>query len=502
MRRYLSRSFGQRLKGNRTYHQKPLGKSAVFQNTIFLLCSKDLFRFRKRKGSSRFCYCNVSFFVLLALYTAQSLRKSIKFISQQVNRMRTSSVQLATRQISSTYRTHAQQVKGYHEVSYLEKGEPLNVLQLSTHDDAKTSPFSMDWSALPSTSWVCVEMKAVPWNPADMNSVQGTYASPYDSVEAAEASAVLSQSHFSPKRTVAGSSGIGVVSEMTASKDNRFAVGDWVTVAQPGLGTMRSSVWAPASSWIKISRGSELFEKHGDGISTIFQLGGTALRMLRDFQVLRPGDCVIQNAGNSGVGWMASQLAAAHDVSMVSLVRRGTRSAESFNTLVDHLKTKGRNTRVIAEEDLCDQASMQDFRRELQLVSHRPRVLALNAVGGDSAGKLLKLLDRHGTLVTYGGMSMKPLSISAGHLIFQDIKVVGYWNSRWMLQHSLSQQQAMTDELVDLVLSKEIVGPPVRVFPLSDFQQGIKNDLQQGKETIRNKVVFDVAISGHQKSIV
>ncbi|ACI65641.1 predicted protein, partial [Phaeodactylum tricornutum CCAP 1055/1] len=275
----------------------------------------------------------------------------------------------------------------------------------------------MDWSALPSTSWVCVEMKAVPWNPADMNSVQGTYA-------------ILSQSHFSPKRTVAGSSGIGVVSEMTASKDNRFAVGDWVTVAQPGLGTMRSSVWAPASSWIKISRGSELFEKHGDGISTIFQLGGTALRMLRDFQVLRPGDCVIQNAGNSGVGWMASQLAAAHDVSMVSLVRRGTRSAE--------------------KEDLCDQASLQDFRRELQLVSHRPRVLALNAVGGDSAGKLVKLLDRHGTLVTYGGMSMKPLSISAGHLIFQDIKVVGYWNSRWMLQHSLSQQQAMTDELVDL----------------------------------------------------
>lgn len=74
--------------------------------------------------------------------------------------------------------------------------------------------------------------------------------------------------------------------------------------------------------------------------------------------------------------------------------------------------------------------------------------LGLNCVGGRSALTVLRNLANHGTMVltlidtryyivrkqfnkvTYGGMSRKPLTVPTGSLIFNDIKVVGFWMTR------------------------------------------------------------------------
>ena len=47
----------------------------------------------------------------------------------------------------------------------------------------------------------------------------------------------------------------------------------------------------------------------------------TALRMLRDFVSLRPGDWVIQNGSNSGVGQAVVQIAASMGLNTVNVVR-------------------------------------------------------------------------------------------------------------------------------------------------------------------------------------
>ena len=51
----------------------------------------------------------------------------------------------------------------------------------------------------------------------------------------------------------------------------------------------------------------------------------------------------------------------------------------------------------------------------------RPR-LAFNCVGGASGTELCKALAEGGVQVTYGGMSLKPVTAATSHLIF---KVVG-----------------------------------------------------------------------------
>lgn len=370
----------------------------------------------------------------------------------------------------------------YHEVSFATSGELIEVLEyleVATEDDMPYPGHS------PS---VRVEMWETPWNPADVNTVQGKYASPYP--DKSMTRELLRMSRYFQGRTVAGSEGWGRVTDIcgTASHLN---VGDVVTVGLPGLGTLRSSLWVPPASLIPITRGLELSTRIGPQAALLPQLGGTAIRMLRDFCHLQPGDTVIQNAGNSGVGLMVSQLARQlHGVQVVSMVRRGTKNETEWAELVQHLTQTGKAAIVVAEEDIADRDALKDFILNLQQLSMSKKLpsLALNAVGGDSSSTLLSCLDQGGTLVTYGGMSLKPVTVRTPQLIFGDIRLAGYWHSRWMVQCNDKDKQCMVDELVDTVLDKEVQCPPVNLLPLREILTGLHLDTNQ--TGIRKKLLL------------
>jgi trans-2-enoyl-CoA reductase len=218
--------------------------------------------------------------------------------------------------------------------------------------------------------------------------------------------------------------------------------------------------------------------------------------MVTDFVSLQPGDVVLQNAGNSGVGLLVSQLATAlFAAPVVSIVRRASsQTEEEFEELVHYLKTVGKNAMVVAEEDLLQDASaMKDFQSQLKELSGSGKLprLALNAVGGASAELLLKAMEPGGTLVTYGGMSGEPVILATPQLIFKDVRAVGYWNSRWMVQHTHEEKQKMIDELVRAVEENDVQCPPARVFPIyEDVQVALQWQSNQGT-AIRSKLVWD-----------
>ena len=368
----------------------------------------------------------------------------------------------------------------YHELSYCSHGDPEDVLSF------RSDPSILDNDA-PSTiveeSLVKVEMHYAPWNPADINMVEGKYPSPYTSQRQMQ----LLKSRYFSCDMVPGSEGIG---RITSSNFENLSDGSLVIVGDPGLGTLRSSLWVPKSSLLRIPEALVL--KAGPSACTLGQLGGTALRMLSDFVSLEPGSVVLQNAGNSGVGFMVSQLASTlFDASVVSVVRRGTKSREDYDRLLNFLKTEGKNDLVVAEEDLEDKETMKRFLEKLREFSGNgelPR-LALNAVGGESAKKLLRLLDDGGTLVTYGGMSEQPVITATPRLIFKDVRVFGYWHSRWMVQQSKDTKQAMIDVLSRAVIDEQVSCPPVNVFPLHCVHEALH--WQSSQRAPRSKLVFD-----------
>jgi trans-2-enoyl-CoA reductase len=54
-------------------------------------------------------------------------------------------------------------------------------------------------------------------------------------------------------------------------------------------------------------------------------------------------------------------------------------------------------------------------------------------------------------MVTYGGMSRKPVTVPTSALIFKDVQLRGFWLTRWVEQHTLAERQAMLDDLFDMI---------------------------------------------------
>lgn len=102
--------------------------------------------------------------------------------------------------------------------------------------------------------------------------------------------------------------------------------------------------------------------------------------------------------------------------------------------------------------------------------------------------------------VTYGGMSKKPVTAATPQLIFKDLRLRGYWHSRWTVRQSWQEKCDMVNELANLALNEngqQLQCPPVRVFHLSQFKEAIDCDASQSNEVIRSKVVFDCREEKH-----
>lgn len=165
----------------------------------------------------------------------------------------------------------------YHELSFASHGEPKDVLSFHTaFDDVDHAPVE--------ENLIKVKMLHSPWNPADVNTVQGTYPFPANSV--GNKNNMDAKSRYFSDRWVAGSEGWGRV----ISNSKNLKKGSLVAIGIPGLGTLRSSLWLPETSLLRFPE--KFLESAGPAGCSLLQLGGTALRMLSDFENLQPGDVV------------------------------------------------------------------------------------------------------------------------------------------------------------------------------------------------------------------
>jgi len=200
----------------------------------------------------------------------------------------------------------------------------------------------------------------------------------------------------------------------------------------------------------------------------------TAWRMMHDYVKLEPGDWIVQNAANSGVGRGVIQLARALGWKTLNVVRR--------ESLAGELRAAGADV-VVAEE--CD------LRKECKTLcgGARPR-LALNAVGGPSALNIAGALAPGSTMVTYGAMSKQALKIPNGLLIFQELKFQGFWLKRWRERAGNAVRQETYAALAAHLKAGTLVTPVHAVFPLARAAEAV---VAAGREMRGGKVLLDLA---------
>lgn len=311
-------------------------------------------------------------------------------------------------------------------------------------DPAKVIRWKMDELASVGPEDVLVEMLAAPINPADINMIQGVY----------------------PIRpavpAIGGNEGVGKI----VKKGNaviHLAHGDWVVPIESGWGTWRTHAVCKAHQVMKIPNNIPVVSAATMAVNPC-----TAYRMLHDFVPLRPGDVIIQNASNSGVGQAVIQLAASMKLTTVNVIR----NRPECDQLVEMLKGLGA-THVITDTELNSKDGAALFKS-----IPKPK-LAFNGVGGKAAGDMARVLAYGAVMVTYGGMSKQPMLLPTAAFIFSDITVRGFWMTRWNSLHVTSvEREKMWNELCALVRGDRLKPPKCELVQFKDFQQAIEKSMQ------------------------
>ncbi|KAL3990015.1 Zinc-binding dehydrogenase family protein [Acanthocheilonema viteae] len=323
-------------------------------------------------------------------------------------------------------RKQSQRCLSSKQLMYEKYGYPPDVLNLVTKEVGEIG-----------TDEVRVRWMGAPINPADINQLQGVYP------------------RKPPLPAVGGMEGFGEVEEV-GSDVTTLRTGDWVVPGVSAAGCWRTFGNHCEKDLFKIANDLPF-----DSAATFQVNPPTAYRMLKDFVDLKAGDLVVQNGANSSVGRCVIQLCKLWNIRTVNVVR----NRENFDLLVRELKEIGADD-VFTEEEMKKESKNRAKNAQL----------ALNCVGGRSAMMLSTCLSSKGVMVTYGGMSRKPIEVPTAPFIFKDIKLVGFWISQWYATRGMKKdREAMFEELQDLIKHGKLRPPKFDKVKLEDWKTAITN---------------------------
>ena len=329
-------------------------------------------------------------------------------------------------------------MKTINAVVYETHGNPADVL------DVESQP----WPT-PSAGEVIVKMRAAPINPADLNQIEGKYP-------------VRAQLPATP-----GFEGAGIVAEMAPNVTN-VAAGALVILPH-NVGTWRDAIAVKADELVVVPAGIEPVQAAMLKINPM-----TAWRLLHDYVDLARGDWLIQNAANSAAGRAVIQIARELGYKTVNVVRR--------SELIGELRAEGGDVVLVDSENL---------RREVEdAIGGPPIRLGLNAVGGESALRLANCLAPGSTLVTYGAMSLQPLKIPNGLLIFKDLRFRGIWINKWYDNATPAQRMEAFQRLFEMANRGLLQTKVEKTYPLSEAKTAVAH-AARGQRS--GKIIFEFA---------
>src|SRR5207253_7641004 len=306
---------------------------------------------------------------------------------------------------------------------YARHGNPADVLRVE----------SRPWPT-PAPDEVLVQMRAEPINPADLNQIEGKYP-------------VRPELPATP-----GFEGSGVVVD-AGGNASTIPAGTLVILPHK-LGTWREAVAVKASELVAVP--PEIDPVH----AAMLKINPmTAWRLLHDYVDLKKGDWLIQNAANSAAGRAVIQIARELGHKTVNVIRRAE--------LIDELRSEGGDVVLVDSENLRDEVK--------SATSGAPIRLGLNAVGGESALRLANCIAPGSTLVTFGAMSLQPLKIPNGLLIFKDLRFRGIWINKWYDNATPAERMAAFNPIFEMAGRGLLRTKVEKSYPLNEIKVAVEH---------------------------
>ena len=313
-------------------------------------------------------------------------------------------------------------------------GEPIEVLELVDVPEPAT----------PASGEVLVGVEYAPINPNDLYLIRGAF----------------------PVRpslpSIVGNEGVGRVLGVGSGVEH-LRVGDRVLIPLYAF-SWRERLVVPAAG---------LFSLPDADPRQLAMLGinpPTASLLLDEATDLKPGDWVVQNAANSGVGRSLIAIAKSRGIKTINLVRRPE--------LVPELQAVGGDVVVVEEDGALD---------KIRSAVGGSRVrLAIDGVAGKSSVVIAGALSTQGILVVYARMGGGPVTIDPFDLIAKRVVVKGFFLNHPDVEPKIP---AALREAVPLVASGAIQVPIAATYPLSSLREAVLHAGRGGK------VVLDLRAS-------
>jgi NADPH:quinone reductase-like Zn-dependent oxidoreductase len=176
---------------------------------------------------------------------------------------------------------------------------------------------------------------------------------------------------------------------------------------------------------------------------------------------------VLNNAAASSVGQLFTAIAEFHQIATISIVRSEQRAQQ----LRDCFPT-------VPVVSTSDPGWIEQVHTA---AAGRPIPVALDPVGGATAGDLLHVLSPGGTLIIYGDLTQEPIPLHAATVLLEATAIRGLTINRWLT--AVSPEQRVSDVASAAMIA---TGLPhhfdvAAVYPLDRIADAVRHVSQPGK---------------------
>ena len=318
-----------------------------------------------------------------------------------------------------------------HVIEFDRFGDPSTVARVAERPDPQAEPGK-----------VLVRMAAMPINPADLLSIEGRYGVRPD------------------LPAIPGFEGAGRV-EAVGDGVEGFAEGD--VVVPFGGNCWREKMTARPAALMKLPANTDIEQ------AAMLKANPATAEAMLTLVDLQAGDWIIQNAANSAVGQNLVLAARDRGLRTVNLVRREgpvamLKALGADAILVDGGTDPGRLA-----------ASVGEITGEA-----RPR-LAIDAIGGTATGCLAASVAEAGLVVNYGLLSGEACRIDPFHLVFRDVRVRGFWLSKWFQEEGTDAAPELYRRLAQRLASGALNTPVEARYSFDRIAEALVHAARSGR---------------------
>ncbi len=323
----------------------------------------------------------------------------------------------------------------------------------------------------PGPGQVRVRMLLSPVNPSDLNFVHGTYHAALQRIIWNQASAAGGgRVFYDPARANAcpeppyalGGEGVGIVDAIGSGFLARMLRGKRVAVAGgPPNGTWQEFTVVDAKKAVALP--DEISDEQG---AMFFVNPITAYVLVREVLKIPRGAWLLVTAAGSALGKSVVRMGKLYGYRTLCVVRSSSNSEE--------LRTLG--------ADAVIETDQQDLLAEVFKITEGKGVgYAIDCVGGELAGLVVRCLGLDGRLVIYGTLGNSPLQIPGRDLMMPVAHVSGFLLPNWMAQQSPLALLGILRAVKRLTVSGVFQTEVSEMFSLDDVVPAVKAALRPGR---------------------